>query len=284
MSYADMIRRSAAKYGIDPNIALKVANTEGGTKGWVQSGVRKNGVREPSYGPFQMLVGGAGTGFPEGMGNQMMRETGLDPRDPRNAQPAIDFAMKQASVDGWRQWYGAKNNGIGRFDGIGGRGMTLTNSAPSPQQQATARSIVDAAVGQKPVTVGSGQPAPALSEGGMLGALAGVKADPVMDSNYFPEAPQLSAMQHLKNGDVGDAFKAATGNKDVTNGLQGLLAGLGGGSAQQAADQEAARIDPSSVGASFEASQAQRMQGAQQLMSQIMASKKQKPAGLSLMG
>lgn len=280
MSYADMIRQAAAKYGIDPNVALKVANSEGGTKGWVQSGVRKNGVREPSYGPFQLLVGGAGTGFPEGMGNQMMKQTGLDPRDPNNAQSAIDFAMKQASNDGWRQWYGAKNVGVGRYDGIGGggaKGMSLMNSRP-------AQSIVADAVGQQPVSVGSGQPAPALMESGMLGALAGDKPSPAMGTDFFPQAPTLSAVDHFKNGDMGDAFKTAMGSGDITKGLQGLLSGMGGGSQQSAVDQEAARIDPSSVGQSFDASQAQRMQGAQQLMSQIMASRKQKPAGLSLMG
>jgi hypothetical protein len=119
--YRDTITRAAQKWGIDPNVALRVAKAEGGLDDWIQSKVKKNGRQEPSYGPFQMLVGGPGTGFPEGMGNQIMRERGIDPRDPRNAEAVIDFAMEQASKKGWGQWYGAKAAGLDNMAGIGGR-------------------------------------------------------------------------------------------------------------------------------------------------------------------
>lgn len=119
--YRDMIAASAKRWGVNPATALAVAKSEGGLDGWIQSKVVKNGVQEPSFGPFQMLVGGKGTGFPEGMGNQLMRERGVDPRDPANAEKVLDFAMEQASKKGWGQWYGAKAAGIGNFDGIGGR-------------------------------------------------------------------------------------------------------------------------------------------------------------------
>lgn len=134
-----MITKYAQKWGINPNTALRVAKSEGGTSGWIQSKVRgKNGRREPSFGPFQMLVGGGDTGFPEGMGNQFMRETGLDVRDPRNAEAAIDFAMREASRKGWGQWYGAAKVGIGRFDGIKGNpspnATLIANTAGAPPQ------------------------------------------------------------------------------------------------------------------------------------------------------
>lgn len=117
-SYRDMIINSAKRWGIDPDTALRVAKSEGGTDKYIRSQYKKNGKQEPSYGPFQLLVGGGDTGFPEGMGNQMIRETGLDPRDPKNAQAAIDFAMREASRKGWGQWYGAKKLGITGFAGI----------------------------------------------------------------------------------------------------------------------------------------------------------------------
>lgn len=114
-----MIRQAAANENIDPNVFLRVAKSEGGLSGFVQSSVMKNGIREPSWGPMQLLKGGPGTGFPLGMGNQMMRETGLDPANPANMQAGINFAAKQASQHGWGQWYGAKAAGIGKWEGIG---------------------------------------------------------------------------------------------------------------------------------------------------------------------
>jgi hypothetical protein len=123
MNLADYIRQAAAARGIDPNIALKVALSEGGvTNPTRQSDFVKNGVREPSYGPFQLLIGGPGTGFGTGLGNKALA-AGIDPRKPENAQAAIDFALDQAKSGGWGPWYGAARAGIGNREGIG---------APSP--------------------------------------------------------------------------------------------------------------------------------------------------------
>jgi hypothetical protein len=87
-------------------------------------------MQEPSYGPFQLLLGGNGTGFPEGMGNQFMRQTGLDPRDPNNGAAMIDFALDQAAQKGWGQWYGAAKAGIGSRDGIGGNARSIGEYTP----------------------------------------------------------------------------------------------------------------------------------------------------------
>lgn len=82
---ADYIRQSAAARGIDPDIALRVAMSEGGLKDPVrQSEVVKNGVREASYGPFQLYMGG-------GLGNKAL-EAGIDPRDPNQWRAGVDFA------------------------------------------------------------------------------------------------------------------------------------------------------------------------------------------------
>jgi hypothetical protein len=80
----------------------------------------KNGLREPSFGPYQMLIGGGDTGFPEGLGNRAVA-AGIDPRNPDHWKRGIEFALNEAKRDGWRQWYGAKAAGIDRWDGINNR-------------------------------------------------------------------------------------------------------------------------------------------------------------------
>ncbi|MBY5657188.1 hypothetical protein [Rhizobium leguminosarum] len=110
---ASYISQAAAKRGIDPDIALRVAKSEGGLKSWnLQSTFMKNGVQEPSFGPFQLYKGG-------GLGNDFMRKTGLDPALAANGPAGVDFALDHASKKGWGAWYGAGKAGIGNFDGIG---------------------------------------------------------------------------------------------------------------------------------------------------------------------
>ena len=111
------IAAKATELGIDPSVAVAVANSEGlnanPAEGW-QSRVVKNGQREPSYGPFQLYMGG-------GLGNNFLEQTGLDPRDPTTWQKQVDFALGHAKNNGWESWYGARNAGIGDFQGIGGQ-------------------------------------------------------------------------------------------------------------------------------------------------------------------
>ncbi|MFE0015983.1 hypothetical protein ACFWXH_14130 [Mesorhizobium sp. NPDC059054] len=130
------IRQSATQRGIDPDVAVRVARSEGLQRGTWQSNVTRNGAREPSYGPFQLLVGGKGTGYPEGVGNRFIDATGLDPADPANWQQGIDFALDTAGKHGWGQWYGSKAVGISPLQGIGAR------TAP-----ATDRQIADPPIG-----------------------------------------------------------------------------------------------------------------------------------------
>lgn len=110
---ASYISQAAAKRGVDPDIALRVAKSEGGLSSWnMQSLYKKNGVQEPSFGPFQLYKGG-------GLGNEFMRKTGLDPALAANGPAGVDFALDHASKKGWGAWYGAGKAGIGNFDGIG---------------------------------------------------------------------------------------------------------------------------------------------------------------------
>lgn len=114
------IRQTAAELGINPDIAVRVAQSEGGLKDpALQSGLGRGGRREPSFGPFQLLVGGRGTGFPEGVGNRALA-AGIDPRDPNQWREGVKFALETAKNEGWGQWYGAARAGVGRREGLGG--------------------------------------------------------------------------------------------------------------------------------------------------------------------
>jgi hypothetical protein len=101
------IRETAKKHGVDPEIALKVAKSEG-----LRDFLGDNGK---SGGAFQLYTGG-------GLGNKFKKETGLDPLDPKNEKATIDFALREAAKGGWGPWYGAAKVGVGKWDGIGGAG------------------------------------------------------------------------------------------------------------------------------------------------------------------
>jgi hypothetical protein len=101
---AGYIQETAAKYKIDPKIALKVAKSEGLAE--------FSGDGGKSGGAFQLYTGG-------GLGNKFKKETGLDPLDPANEKATIDYALKYASQHGWGSWYGAPKVGVGEWDGIG---------------------------------------------------------------------------------------------------------------------------------------------------------------------
>lgn len=100
---APLIRDAALRYGHDPDIAVKVAKSEGlGT--FLGDGGKSGSA-------FQLYTGG-------GLGNEFQKETGLDPLDPKNEPHAIDWAMRNLSRTGWGPYHGAARSGIGARDGI----------------------------------------------------------------------------------------------------------------------------------------------------------------------
>lgn len=143
------IATKAKEMGIDPSVAVAVANSEGlnanPNEAW-QSGVVKNGQREPSYGPFQLYMGG-------GLGNSFLKQTGLDPRDPTTWKNQVDYALGHAKQNGWGAWYGARNSGIGDWQGIGGAqgGQPQSGSGMSIQALAEVAGSPYATPGQKAV-------------------------------------------------------------------------------------------------------------------------------------
>ena len=94
-----------------PSRWFLVGRTEG--LGGFEPGKRDTiGDRGQSNGPWQLYHGG-------GLGNVFQRETGLSAKDTTTWKAQTDFAMRKARAGGWTPWHGAKNNGIGRWQGIG---------------------------------------------------------------------------------------------------------------------------------------------------------------------
>lgn len=115
------LRQRAQVYGIDPDIAVRVAKGEGGLQDPFRRGQGPAprsqapgfGATENSFGPLQLYVSGTGAG----LGDRALA-AGIDPR--KDWQGGVDFALKEASQKGWGQWYGAKAQGITGKMGIGG--------------------------------------------------------------------------------------------------------------------------------------------------------------------
>jgi hypothetical protein len=137
------IRQSALQRGIDPDTAVKVARSEGGlTNPTQQSNYVNNGVRETSFGPFQLRIGG-------GLGDAALK-AGVDPRDPNQWQKGVDFALDQVKSGGWGPWMGAKKQGITGMMGVGttpataGTAIAANATSPSSVTQSPAPTAVAA--------------------------------------------------------------------------------------------------------------------------------------------
>lgn len=191
------IRMRAQAYGIDPNIAVKVAKGEGGLQDPYRRGAGPAprsqapglGPTENSFGPLQLYVSGTGAG----LGDRAVA-AGIDPR--KDWQGGVDFALKEASKKGWGQWYGAKAQGITGMMGIG---------APSPYA-----GLPDGPKGQEaysPPGLGgapSGLAVATSAPGGLLGDIP----PEVADYASTPESKPFG--ERLQN-----AFKALTQTPDA---------------------------------------------------------------------
>lgn len=116
--YEEFCRAEAARRGIDPQIAVRVANSEGGLTEPARRGTFPTGS---SWYAFQLHWGGAGYehfGTVAGMGNEFSRVTGWKPGDPAAWRDAMRWALDRAKWSGWGAWYGAAAVGIGTWDGI----------------------------------------------------------------------------------------------------------------------------------------------------------------------
>jgi hypothetical protein len=118
------IRASAIKAGINPDIAMAVAKSEG-----FNSFSGDNGT---SFGAFQLHVTPGGRGH--AVGDQFKSLTGLDPSDPGNEHEGIMFAMEWAKRHGWHDFHGAARVGVGDQQGIGDVTINVQTDSKDPRE------------------------------------------------------------------------------------------------------------------------------------------------------
>lgn len=257
------IRASAAARGIDPDVAVRAAKSEGGLNDPFRHGegpAPKSqdpslGSKEHSFGPFQLYISGRGAG----LGDAALAR-GIDPR--KDWKGGVDLALDTVAKEGWQQWYGPRKAGIGRWDGV---------------KQGVSRPL-GTTINSAPISVASGAPGP-------LSPLPSrnIADAPIAD---VAAAPTQTPMQQIQGGDVKGGILAGlemlgqptgAGKPSPLESMQSLVKPQGSG------DSYDSVIQPTGALAASEAGDAQRMAAAQGLMAQILASKKKIP-GMSLMG
>lgn len=149
------IRQSATSRGIDPNIAVRVVQGEGGLSDPFRHGQGPAphsqdpslGGTENSYGPFQLYISGNGAG----LGDRALA-AGIDPRT--DWKGGVDFALNEVAQKGWDQWYGAKAAGITGMQGVSGNaGVQAINRAIGAQDGAPSDALGFAGA-QQPLPAG----------------------------------------------------------------------------------------------------------------------------------
>lgn len=114
------IRSEAAKRGIDPDVAMKVARSEGFNAFLGDGGT--------SGGAFQLHVTPGGRG--RAVGDEFRRQTGLDPLDRANEARGIQFALDDAKAHGWGAYHGAARVGLANNAGGAGQGGNVMITGP----------------------------------------------------------------------------------------------------------------------------------------------------------
>lgn len=255
------IRASALARGIDPDVAVRVAQSEGGLNDPFRHGegpapksqAAQYGDKENAIGPFQLYLSGTGAG----MGDQALA-SGVDPR--KDWKAGVDFALNQVVQKGWGQWYGAKKQGITGMTGVGDnartQGLTLTSNPVSTTGTSPVTSTYSrGAVGPDGVTPVEGTPvadAAPKTWVDKLKSLIGGEEKTDAEGNVTTEASGLESLTKAF------AKPKQTVNQDANIQLPSALAGMGGDDAM-------------------------RMQSAQALMAQLLSKNKKVP-GMSLMG
>ena len=112
---AQYIRQAAIARGIDPDVALRVAESEGLNS--------YTGDNNSSFGPYQLHYGNVATGgnAVAGLGDDFTNATGLDARNPDTVPQQINFALDAAKRGGWGPFHGHRGN---IWDGIGDKSST----------------------------------------------------------------------------------------------------------------------------------------------------------------
>lgn len=112
------IRMAAMARGMDPDIAVRVAKSEGLYAYKYSNSGQSFVPGEQSFGPFQLNYARNG----RSLGDAFSRRTGLNARDPGTWRQQVDFSLDEARSGGWGPWHGWKG---APFAGIGARGADL---------------------------------------------------------------------------------------------------------------------------------------------------------------
>ena len=213
--HEQFIRDYAAKVGVNPDVAVGVANAEG-LRAWSPSNpnagsyVDRSGGQPFSFGDFQLNVR-------NGLGTQALK-AGIDPRDPNQWQAADQYAIDQMKAGGLGPWKGDKFAANYRGPVLG---TSLATTPPG---------VVD------PSIVARGGTSPPLDASGGTAIAAA------------PAAPSFG--DAAAKGDIGGMIKAALTKPPPTKDAQGntvegksplqKLAGAVGDVAQKPAPEVAA--------------------------------------------
>lgn len=133
-SHSQFIQDYARSIGLDPNLALGIANAEG-LKAWSASNpnaastVDVEGGKPFSFGDFQLNI------HPGAMGASALA-AGIDPRDPTQWQAADRFALDQMKAGGVGPWKGdpvaAAYLKSGAIPSAAAPGTTVNTAATAP--------------------------------------------------------------------------------------------------------------------------------------------------------
>ena len=126
------VAQAAKARGIDPDVAVRLWHAEGRSgnpaEAWRSKAILKDGQRENSYGPLQLNV-------KNGVGAQMIKDTGVDPSKVENWKPSVDYGLDHAKQAGWNDWMGAKAIGLAPRQGlppVDGQGSSGISPASDP--------------------------------------------------------------------------------------------------------------------------------------------------------
>jgi hypothetical protein len=182
---ASYIQQAALARGIDPAVALRVANVESGLNP-ANPGDKGPDGRPSSFNLFQLHYGNINPQMPHGgMGDDFTKTTGLDARDPANWKAVTDFALDNAAKNGWGAWATTRDKlGIGNFTGIKSGGAQQANAADvaAPSSQTAGLSLPPGQTGFGSVV---DQPAPRS----LVGATPELQAYAAANPAAFSTAP-----------------------------------------------------------------------------------------------
>lgn len=245
MNYIEQfIREAATRRGIDPDIAVRVARSEGGLKDpFQQSKIYSRGKagREQSFGPFQLNISG-------GLGAEALHY-GIDAR--KDWQRGVEFALDHVARTGsWADFHGAADTGISNTAGLSKKSMPIGVSLAHTLNPDSA--LVSAAG----YNVGDST-APPLPQ-------------PGLSAPAFPATPGAIPAAPAAPGTTAGAGGNMAG---IMGALGNLVAGLG---SRSVSDPSANTLTPSSIDANIPSASA-----AAQMMAALLKSRRNR-YGISL--